>query len=200
MNRSFLAILLIVLLFFAGIGLCGAQESAPTQSHLNLLFGPLGFLQFGPTTDLEVGFSSNLYGIVHVRLHGLGLLSYLLYDVTPAVYSVAVGPGLRYLFPIKGSPHAPYVGFLTEFGYNPYTGDAGYSSEYTGTTTYVTVAMNGGFRWQFDNFLLDVGAYAGVAPTLSDEYAYKSDPAVTYQGQKITTFFGMVELSLGFRL
>lgn len=205
---------LSILLFAVGLAAAAsepawAQQSARPMAPVNLIINPLGFVQFGPMIDLEFQLTSGLYGLLHARLAGLGLLTHLLEAASSSdlnedvrFYAFAVGTGLRYLFQSPGTPNAPYLGFLLEYGYNPYFDETGSIYDYTGTATYVTFAVNGGYRWRFDSFILEVGAYAGAAPTLTSTWKYTSNPGdtSTHQGVTGTTFFGMVEVSVGFEL
>jgi len=176
----------------------GTGEPARPMAAMNFIGNPMGFLQAGPIVELEFQIKPGLYVIAHARIHGLGLLSQLLSDPDfPAFYSFAVGPAVRYFFLSKDTPHAPFLGFLTEFGFNPYSGDAGYSTAYAGSSIYLTFAANGGYRWRFGSFILETGAYAGVSPTLSSQWHYLSSPSVTHAGGTPITFFGMLELSIG---
>jgi hypothetical protein len=181
-----------------------AQQNVRPMAPLNLIINPLGFLQAGPIVDLEIQVSPGLYVLLHTRFHGLGLLSHLLEASGSSsgtediqFYSVAFGTGLRYLFVSQNSRNAPYLGFIVEYGYNPYFDN---TYDYTGTSTYINLAANAGYRWRFDSFLLEVGAYLGAAPTLTSEWYYNATPSVKYAGTKTTTFFAMVELSIGFEL
>jgi hypothetical protein len=168
---------------------------------INFLLNPLGFLQFGPMVQLEFRIIPGLYGMAHARLDGLGLLSWVLSDTEEiAFYSFAVGPGVRYFFVSKDSPHAPYVGFVAEFGYTPYTDDIGTIWENKGTSMYLTFAANGGYRWRFGSFIVEVGAYAGASPTISDRWYYVSSPSVIYEAGLPIIFFGMLEVSIGWEL
>ncbi len=177
----------------------GAGQARPMEA-LNLVLNPLGFVQFGPLAQLEFCFSPGLYGLAHVRMHGLGLLSHLLASAEPEYYAFAVGTGLRYFFVSSQVPHAPYVGFIAEFGYNPYFGDVDTIWEYAGTSMYLTFAANGGYRWRFGSFLVQVGAYAGISPTLYSQWHYLTSPSVAYDGDLDVLFFGMLEVSIGWEL
>jgi hypothetical protein len=177
----------------------GAGQVQPMKA-LDLLVNPLGFLQFGPVVQLDFRITPALYGNAHVRLHGLGLLSHLILDSEPQYYAFAVGGGVRYFFVSQYVPHAPYVGFIAEFGYNPYFGDVDTAYEYEGTSLYLTFVANGGYRWRFGTFILQVGAYAGVSPTISSQWHYLSTPSVSREGDLTTVFFGMLELSIGWEL
>ena len=209
MRRKLSILLISVIVAAAASGTVWAQNGSRPMAPANLIINPLGFIQFGPMIDLEFQLTPGLYGILHTRMAGLGLLTHLLEmasssDLNEDVrfYAFAVGTGLRYFFQSPGTPNAPYIGFLAEYGYNPYFDDTGDIYAYTGTSTYVTFAVNGGYRWRFDSFLLQVGAYAGAAPTLTSTWKYTSNPGdtATHQGNLPTTFFGMVEVSIGFEL
>lgn len=166
-----------------------------------LIFNPLGFLQFGPMVDLEFKLSPKLYGLAHVRLQGLGLLAHILAYDEMAYWSTAVGGGVRYFFTSPSGPNAPYVGGAVEVGYNPYYGDLAYpSSAYHGSSVYVTVAANAGYRWRFGDFIVNVGGFLGVAPTVYSKWSYDIAPSVMYDGFLDTTFVAMVELSIGWGL
>jgi hypothetical protein len=210
MRKTVIAMIAAVLLLACGLSAWAADyaelassssgQTVQPMKALNLVLNPLGFLQFGPIVQLEFRFSPGLYGLAHVRMHGLGLLSHLILGSEPAYYAFAVGAGARYFFVSREVPHAPYVGFIAEFGYNPYFGDVGYSSEYEGTSLYLTFAANGGYRWRFGRFIVQVGAYAGLSPTLYSQWHYLTSPSVANEGDLDVVFFGMLEVSIGWGL
>lgn len=179
-----------------------ASEKGPTtpMDASYLIINPLGLLQYGPMVDLEFRITPKLYGIAHIRLQGLGLLAHILATDEMAYWSSAVGTGVRYFFTQSGTPNAPYVGFAAEVGYNPYYGNVGYTDEYKGSAVYLTFAANGGFRWRFNNFVVNVGGYLGAAPTIYSEWAYVKSPDVKQPGILDTTFVAMAELSIGWAL
>jgi hypothetical protein len=185
-------------------GACAAwgqgREGAPPVSRVTLMVNPLGLLQFGPIAQLEIPVSPDLSILAHLRLHGLGMLSYLLFTDTPAFWSLAAGSGVRYFFRSGSSPHAPYLGALLEVGYNPYSGNAGYSNAYAGSAVYLTLTLNGGYRWRFAAFFLEVGGYAGASPTVWSQWHFNSTPSVIHDGDTPTVFFGMAEVSFGWQL
>jgi hypothetical protein len=200
MSKSII-VLAAVLLLTGALSAWGQEGAKPAPaSRTTLMVNPLGFLQFGPIAQLEIPVSRDLSVLAHVRLHGLGLLSYLLFPDTPAFWSVAAGSGVRYFFRSGSSPNAPYLGALVEVGYNPYSANVGYSDEYAGSAVYMTFTANGGYRWRFNSFVLEVGAYLGASPTLWSQYHYVSAPSVIYNGNLPVVFFGMAEVSVGWQL
>jgi hypothetical protein len=198
-RRGSIVLLAAAMLLACSVAVWGQGGETPKPT-LNLMLNPLGLVQFGPIAQLEVPITPNLYGLAHVRLHGLGLLSYLLLSDIPASYSFAVGSGVRYFFLDKNTPHAPYLGALVEAGYGPYSGDIGSSYEYQGSSFYLTLAFNGGYRWRFGSFIVEVGAYAGVSPTVWSQWHYVTSPSVIHDGFLNTIFFGMAELSIGWEI
>lgn len=176
------------------------QGPAPPMAKSYLVLNPVGVLQFGPIVDFEFRVSSKLYGFAHVRFHGLGLLSHVISTDVLSYLSTAVGGGVRYFFTNESSPNAAYIGGAAEVGYNPYSGDAGYVTAYHGSYINLTFAGNGGYRWRFDNFILNVGGYLGVAPTVYSKYSYDSAPTVMYDGRHDVTFVAMAEVSIGWAL
>lgn len=180
-----------------------SKQAGPAEPLASsyLLLNPLGFLQFGPMVDLEFRVTPQLYGMAHLRLQGLGLLAHLISYDQMAYWSTAVGGGVRYFFTSGATPNAPYVGGALEVGYNPYYGDLSYPLDaYHGQSVYLTIAANGGYRWRFDKFVMNVGGYVGVAPTVYSQWSYDIAPSVMYNGNLDATFFAMVELSLGWSL
>ncbi len=184
------------------IELLAGEAAGPAQdaSAVNLLFQPAGFLQFGPIVELEFRLSPGLYMGVHLRFHGLGLLTHLIDINYPEIWGIAGGAGMRYFLMAGGAPEGFFVGGVVEVGYNGYYDNVGDPSEFHGSSVFLVTAANGGFRWRFGNFIVEVGAYAGVAPTLYSRYSYDSAPSVMIDGNKLITFFGMAELSIGWAL
>jgi hypothetical protein len=183
----------------AGSSAAPAEPARP-MAAMNLLLDPLGFLQFGPVAQLEFQFFPGLYGYVHARLNGLGLLPWLLYSSSPAIYSFAVGPGVRYFFLSKDSPHAPFLGFLTEIGYTPYSANTGYTDALEGTAINLTFGANAGYRWRFGTLIVQVGAYAGASPRMSSVWHYLSTPTDQHTDPADVVFFGMLDVSIGWEM
>ena len=178
----------------------GTGRAVPPMAASYVVVNPLGIVEFGPMVDLELRLSPKLYALAHVRFQGLGLLAHLISSDVIAYWSTAVGTGVRYFFTTPATPNAPYLGAAVEVGYNPYSGDKGYVSAYHGSSVYVTIAANGGYRWRFDNFIVNVGGYLGVAPTVYSQYSYDTAPSVMYDGTLDTTFVAMAEVSVGWAL
>jgi len=159
-----------------------AGEVKP-MSNVDILFNPLGFLQFGPMVDLEIQTSRGLFFVVDLRWHGLGLLSHLIEETDLSVASTAAGVGLRYFFQSPSTPHAPYVGFLTEFGINWFLDG--------NSDGYIAFVLNPGYRWRFGKTAINVGFVVGAGATVFN----------TYPNSYMTVIpVAMLELSFAFSL
>ena len=127
---------------------------------IDLVINPLGLLQFGPIVDLELRATPGLYLLLHLRFHGLGVISHVMESYTLSIPSFAGGTGLRYFFtPQTGS--TGYLGFVVEVGHNWFT--EGYED------TYITFVANGGYRWTFGSTMMNLGAYLGAAQTVAND-------------------------------
>ncbi len=174
-----------------------AEQELPAAA---LVVNPLGFFQFGPILDLELRVQPNVVAFLHYRHTAFGALAHALMVSEKEELSAssgAFGGGLRYLFPLARGPHRPYIGFLIEYGWTGYRGSIGYSDEYEGTSKYVDFIANGGFRWNFQPLMVNVGAYLGSGSVLENEYKYK-DTGEVVQGKKDSMVIAMLELSFGF--
>lgn len=170
------------------------------ESAVNLLFQPAGFLQFGPVVEFEFRLAPGVLLGAHVRFHGLGLLSHLVALDYTEIWGIAGGLGVRVFVLPGGVSEGFFVGGVTEVGVNGYYDDIGYATAYHGAGIFIVAAANSGYRWRFGNFILEAGAYAGVAPTVYSKYSYDNTPSVMYDGLQVITFFGFLELSLGWML
>jgi hypothetical protein len=183
----------------------GAQEqeadqlgnsAGKTDWYFSIGINPLGFLQFGPSVEVEAKIYSSLYLLGVLRWHGGGLLSYLFSsDLTPS--AIAFGGGLRYYFKNDKTRNAPYVGFQGQYGYCNTAGsdDVG---NYQGLLTYIVVAGEGGYRWCFDPIFLSVGLLAGLENTFQPHYWYLSDPGTIYNSKNYTQMTAAIMLTLTF--
>jgi hypothetical protein len=179
-----------------------ADEKPRPLGPMALVFNPLGLLQVGPIVDLEFRTLPDVVLFGHFRYHGAGVLSHVIQSAFGSeleMTSAAVGAGMRYLVPLASMPHRPYIGFTGEYCWANYRDEVGRQTlELKGTNTLLVFMLNGGFRWRFEGgFLMCLGAYAGVATTLSDKWYRVNYTSVTGTGTKVTVFMGMLEFAIG---
>ena len=182
----------------------GKSAGMPRQlAATALVFNPLGFLQFGPILDFELRVLPDLLVLGHFRYHSMGVISHVIQDQFGSelkMNSIALGAGMRYLFPLSASPNRPYLGFLLENCWAHYIDNVDESDELEGTNTLFIYMVNGGYRWRFaDGFLLGVGGYVGQASTLSDTWNYTQKTG-SGTGAHVKVFYAALELSLGIEL
>jgi len=185
-NPSLKVLVLLVFLFILSAkGI--AQNNYALNS--NLQFNPLGFVQFGPVLQAEIAIAPKIVLFPHVRFAGLGLLSHLSVDYDEFdVSSMALGGGFR-IFPGKGK-HRFYAGGLAEYGWG--TGRDSYD-EAKYRHSYISAIGNAGFRWRFNKFFIQTGAYVGAVFETED---VRTDEHVDYGND--VDFIGMLEFALGF--
>jgi len=171
-------------------------------SKFALSVNPLGFVQFGPLVNIEVGLTKSLVLNAHVRFTSVGLLSYAINyheDGLEKLSGIAFGGGLLNFFGKKRSK--PYAGVLLEYEMlkKYYAKDDPWEWEQSDNTG--VFVLNGGYRFRFKSgFFINTGAYLGAALT-SYTWEYTDPDYVpyedkTYEGIDITPF-GMVEVTLG---
>lgn len=180
------------------------NESANSMKGVSLSLNPLGFLQFGPIVNAEVGLTDHVVLNGHIRFASLGLLSkVVMYDEDDDIYpdhiaGTGIGGGVIYFFGDKKSK--PYLGGLLEFHNTVSTYDTGFTYEWESESNMVVVLVNGGYRFRFDGgFYVNTGAYFGAA--VGEDNWYYTNPEVPEYGEmnpSSSTFpFGMLELTLG---
>jgi hypothetical protein len=195
MKRSALAFL-AALLVLPSLP-AAAEDREPAAA---LFLQPLGLLQFGPMAEVEFRLAPALSMSAHVRAQGLGLLSHLLVTEAVEYWGMAAGVGMRYFIYPGAGPNAWFVGGMADIGLLGFSGDAGLATAYHGISLFTVFAANAGFRWRFGAFILELGVYAGVGPTIFSNYQVDANPGITYDAATPFTFFGMGELSLGIAL
>lgn len=170
-------------------------------SKFSLSVSPLGFLQFGPWINAEIGLSDNLVLNTHLRFPALGVIAYKVHEVEPgddSMSGLAFGGGLIF-FPSK-KQHKPYVGFLMEYDITNKKYNIGEDWEQFEKDKTVVFMMSGGYRFRFDNgFYVNTGLLFGAAYTNWDT-EYINPSYYTYERFKsgvTLTPFGMLDLSIG---
>ena len=176
-----------------------------------LYINPLGALQFGPIIGFEIGAGPNAVIDLHWRYSSIGLVYALIltegFEHYMSMSSMAVGGGFRYFFPLSNSNHRPYIGGMAEYSWGSTWGEDSYEKDdydpdeydaWEGSEAQIIAIFNGGMRWRFaSSFFLNTGAMAGVAIDMKDEVTYINQPGSDPENYRDATFFGMLELALG---
>ena len=172
-------------------------------SKVAISVNPVGFVQFGPLVNIEVGLSKSLVVNAHVRFSSVGLLTYVVNDDPDGLdelSGIAFGAGSIYFFGKQRSK--PYAGILLEFEKLELLYAQFDSWEWKETDQNGVFVCNGGYRFRFKSgFFINTGAYLGAAVTKYEwnytEPDYGLDDAEPREGTDVTPF-GMVEVTLGF--
>lgn len=176
----------------AGLGMNLPQEEGYPISRFALSLNPLGFLQFGPILNAEVGLTKKLVLNAHVRFAPVGLLSYVVTDWPDKYTGLGYGGGAIYFF--GESRNKPYAGILTEYQRNGNTYDEGESYEETEIDRVLVFLLNGGYRFRFDSgFFINTGVFLGFGYTNWTSEDQWGD----YKGSDITPA-GLIEVTFGF--
>lgn len=178
------------------------KTSAYPISRIALSVNPLGFAQFGPMVNIEVGVTERLLVNAHVRFPTLGVLTYVVNyddDGLDKLSGIAFGAGSIYFFGEKRSK--PYAGILLEYEKLEMIYAQDESWEWKNEDDNGIFILNGGYRFRFKGgFFINTGAYLGAA--LSSYKWYYTDPDYgqddpeAREGNEVTPF-GMVEVTVG---
>ena len=138
-----------------------------------LIFHPLGFLQFGPILQYDIFLGKSLYIGPHLRFSYFGVLYHYLIEMNKINPSaLAFGLNIKKLFGNKRNKF--YAGLITEYG--GADGEA-YSSYYNGivsaAVSYLTLMLNGGYRFRSNSgFFINTGVISGIVQEL-DNFPFK---------------------------
>ncbi len=182
-----------------------SAQSENSVPKFSLSFNPLGFVQFGPIVNAEVGLKSNLVLNVHARFPTMGVLTYAVQeddDGLDELSGSAFGAGLIYF--IGENKSKPYVGFLVDFQSLTSTYAVGEQWEWTEESDATIFIFNGGYRFNFsDGIYLNTGVFFGAASSKWEwEYenpGYGTSDTDPRSGTDMTPF-GMFEVSIGIAL
>lgn len=167
-----------------------------------VLVNPLGFAQFGPIVNVEIGVRPNSYLYLQLRLSALGVLTYVVGEYEEvSLSSIGIGGGLRYFVP-SNDPGRWYVGGGIEYYSESGKGDVGESYEWEGNYSYFIFGVNTGYRWRFLGFFVNVGLMGGYAAGLSGEWHY-TDVSYYDDGESDDAGsqpYGMLEVSIGWEI
>lgn len=192
------------------VATAGGATTSPAQTNvadvplrpMYFQFDPLGFLQLGASA--EFGFRvapSTLVGLA-VRFEGLGLLYQVInngFENSVSPLSMAVEAVGYQLFNATGM-NRWYLQGVVGYGWGTQSG-TGSSGDWQERNSHLEFAVGGGYRWRFSSgFHLDAGGVAGVAPNLTDSWYYTSAPSVVYENPLRITFFGMLQLHVGWEI
>jgi len=170
------------------------------------LFNPLGFLQFGPTFELEFASSPTFVWGPRVRYDSLGLLNHVAgiidyEDISMANF--AFGGGFKAFFLKNDTLNHFYLGGAVEYGMGTGYDDKGLTNEFKGEWSYLALLTNFGYRWRSESgFRVNLGVISGFAQGLKDEGYYTGGSGgggngIIYEYDTETVVFGMLECSLG---
>ena len=173
------------------------QGAESSELKANIYVNPLGLLQFGPMIGVEIPGGPTGYFDLHVRLQGLGALTYITNDDEDTkVTQFGIGGGYRAFLGRPGLQNQYYAGGIVEFVYSPYGTD-----NYEGAEYGAVAAGQFGHRWRYESgFFLNVGGIVGAYYPASSEWYYFSDPSVKFEGSTDLVTVVMAELSLGWVL
>lgn len=147
---------------------------------------PLGFIQFGPSINAEVGLTKSLVLNTHVRIAPLGLLTYVVTDWPEKITGLAYGGGIIYFFGEKRNK--PYIGVIADYQKNKNTWEN--SEEIDKVFAFM---FNGGYRFRFNSgFFINTGAYLGFGHS---NWVWTG--SYTEEGSEFVPA-GLVEVTLGF--
>lgn len=173
------------------------QDSDYPISIFAISVNPLGFVEFGPIINVEVGIAGQLAINAHVRFATMGLLSRLIKDddgTLDNLTGVAFGGGAIYFFGDR--QNKPYAGILMEYEKTENTYSQGESDEEFEVDKTFVFMLNGGYRLRFDSgFFINVGAYLGAGHT---NWTWERTDGSDYSEGGDVTPAGLVEVTLGF--
>lgn len=154
MRRRILGILVVLLLAATVAGPAAAQVTPanPLAPHRTVVSGnPLGFLQFGPTGQVEFPMGKGAGLEFGVRVPSLGLLSHVVDMDLESGWMLLASP--RFYTAPEKQPSGWFIGPHVEWGK---TGSSGT------TSTVFGGGLEVGHRWVFPNRLaLSLGGIAG---------------------------------------
>ena len=174
------------------------QDSENPVSKFALSVNPLGFIQFGPVINFEIGLNDNVVLNTHLRFPSFGLLSYLLRSPLYLDELTGIGYGLGLLYFIGDNKSQPYLGTFIEFERTEGLYNREESNEHLTKNKTTAFVFNGGYRFRFSNgFYVNTGLMLGAASTkvekIYTDWNYSNGPN---RSTDITPF-GMVELVVG---
>jgi hypothetical protein len=181
------------------------NQMTVSPGSTSLFVMPLGFLQFGPVLGAEYAATPNLSVGAHVRIPSLGLLSYAVFksegETADKLSGLGIGADVKY-YP-AAVRNGFYFGGLLEYMFGSATYSQGYSDEWKNSSTFLVIAVDGGYKFDFSqSFYLNVGATFGAALTLvNNPTVHPNDPSATWNDNASSaTAFGMLDLTFGINL
>jgi hypothetical protein len=177
-----------------------APASQEFATGTNLHVNALGLLQFGLNPRLEMGGATTFLLGVHV--FNTGVASYILLPGDDAYLNYGVGGnlGVRHYFREDGAQAGAYLGGFLEYAVIKTTDDEDDMAEYT--RHVVVPGAEGGYRWVWGTFLLDVGALLGAAIPIVSEDEPIGDDGCVYEDSCLEeadpALYGMAVIDVGF--
>jgi hypothetical protein len=186
-----------------------APSAAPNSSNdssFSLYANALGVLQFGPTFGFEIG-TRNVSFNPRFRLINAGLLSHIVLaksgDDQTLEFSWGASGTIRFYSSPNGNMRGFFLGPGLEFDAVRVEDKPKYQQAFN--TKVIIPEIEGGYRWVWGNFLLDVGLLAGYSFVLDknteDLSGAKYGSSRTLSANEAeSTIYGLGFVDLGFFL
>jgi len=201
-------LMLICLLLLSSITVVFAAPAGDSNAMGTgeVVFHPLGFLQFGPMVDIGPRIGPSTFLDAHFRWSYAGLLYQVIEtdgftnEANPNGFGV--GLKLTHFIAGPGSPHGMYFGGLFEYtwGGSKYTDDEYPKNNWERKWKGYDIMANIGYRWRFPSgFFMQAGGFAGFHNQYKAEWQYTDRPSDkrTREDPEGVRLIAMLEFSIG---
>jgi hypothetical protein len=205
--RSFqkLCFIFFIMLALTTTGMAASAGESNAMGSGEIVFHPLGFLQFGPMLDIGPRIGDSTFLDAHFRWSYAGLLYQVIetdgFEREANPNGFGVGLKLSHFFITSGSPHGMYIGGAFEYtwGGSKYTDDEWPAYNTERKWKGYDIMFNIGYRWRFQSgFFMQLGAFAGFHNQYKAEWHYTdSSNKNTYEDPEGVRVIAMLEFSIG---
>jgi hypothetical protein len=200
-----LCFMFVIMLALLTTGIAAPAGRSNDMGSGEVVFHPLGFLQFGPMVDIGPRIGPSTFLDAHFRWSYAGLLYQVVetdgFENEASPNGFGVGLKLTHFVAGSGSSHGMYIGGLFEYtwGGSKYTDDEYPTNSWARKWKGYDIMFNIGYRWRFPSgFFMQAGAFAGFHNQYKAEWQYTdSSDKRTREDPEGVRLIAMLEFSIG---
>lgn len=182
---------------------CGIVDWSLGRTSVQV--NPIGFLQFGPSIQIDTRIKGNTFIGTGIRFSKSGYayryLSKTKFACRIPPSEIAASLSITKFFDRAASPNKFYFSLIGEYSQGKSAGPDRLSLSWQGENSEISMLAGVGHRWRFNSgFFMNIGLAAGVSKGMSDNWWYTSAPDNRLKRSNKIYFPAMVVWALGWEI